>query len=240
VSAYGRDLASIHDAGFGGFARAAAPGVLAILGARRRRVVELGCGSGVLTAALARAGRDVLGIDSSAAMLALARKRAPRARFVRASFVDAAIPPCDAVVAVGEVFNYLVDRRNGLRAIERLFRRAHAALFPGGVVVFDALVRDRSRPACREVVREGKDWAVVVRIALDRGGSRLVRRITTFRRLGTGAAWRRGTETIASAIFDARALGLALSRAGFRVAVRRGFGGAALGVGHVVFVARKR
>ncbi len=113
---------------------------------------------------------------------------------------------------MGEVFNSLVDRRSDLRALSRLFRIGHAALAPGGVLLFDALVRERSRRAAREIVREGKDWAVmgkdwavIVWTALERGGSRLVRRVTTFRRGGRGTTWRRGTETISTAIFDARA-----------------------------------
>ena len=46
---YGPDLARIHDAGFGDFARDAGDGIVAMLrdaGIRGGLVVDLGCGSG--------------------------------------------------------------------------------------------------------------------------------------------------------------------------------------------------
>ena len=46
---YGEDLAWIHDAGFGAFAREAAPGLLEIFrknGVEDGLVVDLGCGNG--------------------------------------------------------------------------------------------------------------------------------------------------------------------------------------------------
>src|SRR5262249_55311799 len=58
---YREDLAYIHDAGYGGMARAAAPVLIAELraqGHERGRVIDLGCGSGILAAAVAKAGYD--------------------------------------------------------------------------------------------------------------------------------------------------------------------------------------
>ena len=95
TDAYHDDLAAIHDAGYGHFARAAGP---VLLGELRRRgvrdglVIDLGCGSGILAAELTAAGYDVLGFDLSPAMIALARKRAPKARFRRQSLWAAELP----------------------------------------------------------------------------------------------------------------------------------------------------
>src|SRR5512136_2085211 len=76
---YARDLAFIHDSGFLGFVRGAKPDIIR----RLRRavpegalVVEIGCGSGELARGLAAKGWKVLGIDLSAEMLRLARKKA--------------------------------------------------------------------------------------------------------------------------------------------------------------------
>ena len=85
---YGDDLAYIHDAGFGEVARGAAELLVTRLHSNRIRaglVTDLGCGSGILAAALTEAGYDVLGVDLSESMLALAAARAPRASFTRAS-----------------------------------------------------------------------------------------------------------------------------------------------------------
>src|SRR5262249_29994188 len=135
---YAEDLAHIHDAGYGHVARAAAPVLLDALGGTRGLVVDLGCGSGILAAALADAGLDVLGIDLSAEMLALARRRAPPARFQAGSLLSAELPPCVAVTAVGECVNYLFDASNSDKALLELFQRVHAALAPGGAFLFDA------------------------------------------------------------------------------------------------------
>src|ERR1039458_9908001 len=84
MTAYDRDLAYIHDTGFTGFARKAAPGLLRLL--RQNcvlggRVVDAGCGSGVWARELSERGYDVLGIDISAHMIRLARRQAPAAKF---------------------------------------------------------------------------------------------------------------------------------------------------------------
>jgi SAM-dependent methyltransferase len=83
---YEADLAYIHDVGFGGFSRAAAPWILRQLheaAMDRGRVVDLGCGPGVLTRALSSTGYEVTGIDVSPRMLEIARRIAPRATFRR-------------------------------------------------------------------------------------------------------------------------------------------------------------
>src|SRR5262245_49451126 len=115
IGAYRDDLAYIHDAGFGGIARAAGPVLIDALrrrGLERELVIDLGCGSGILAQAVADAGYDVLGIDLSPAMIALARERVPGGTFRVASLRSAELPRCIAVAAVGEVFNYLFDRGN--------------------------------------------------------------------------------------------------------------------------------
>jgi trans-aconitate methyltransferase len=53
---------------------------------------------------------SVIGIESSAAMLELARKAVPHAQFIQGSVYEVELPSCDAVVAVGEIFNYHCER----------------------------------------------------------------------------------------------------------------------------------
>ena len=99
-TAYRDDLAYIHDAGFGGFVSGATPWLLKTLrgsGIERGLVVDLGCGSGIWSAALAQAGYEVLGYDISPAMLAMCRQRVPTGEFRQASFLDAGLPRCAAV-----------------------------------------------------------------------------------------------------------------------------------------------
>src|SRR5205823_390225 len=104
IKAYQEDLAYIHDVGFDFYARGVAPELLKIFrrhGITKGLVVDLGCGSGIWAAELIRAGYDVLGVDISESMIRLARKKAPQAKFVRSSFLDVPLPPCDAVTSLG-------------------------------------------------------------------------------------------------------------------------------------------
>ena len=120
---YREDLAYIHDVGFGHFAENAAPAVLKLLRHHRKRgglVVDLGCGSGTLARELCEAGYRVLGFDLSPAMIEIARGRAPDADFRVGSFLKAKLPRCVAVMAIGEILNYLFDRQNTARAPGRL------------------------------------------------------------------------------------------------------------------------
>jgi SAM-dependent methyltransferase len=248
VDGYQADLAYTHDAGHLHFATAAAPGLLAILrgnGVTSGLVVDLGCGSGLWAGILTDAGYDVLGVDYSAAMIAMAKKRAPRATFRRGSYLDVPLPPCDAVTSVGECFNYLFDRDDDA-PLERLFRRVYEALRPGGVFVFDIL-EPRQLPAGQTLkrYRTGDDWAVLVEVEEDRERRQLTRRITTFRR--TGRLYRRSEEVHRLQLYQGRDLAAVLRSIGFRVRLRQGYGDFNLRTygdfrphrRHVVVVARK-
>lgn len=85
---YRADLALVHHLGFGFHADDCAPGVLELLAPVRERdglVVELGCGSGLLTRYLVDAGHRVIATDASPAMLDLARAYATGAQEIRES-----------------------------------------------------------------------------------------------------------------------------------------------------------
>jgi len=187
VGFYGRDLAHIHDAGFGEFAAHAAPELVRLLvarGIRRGLVVEFGCGGGTVARALTEAGYDVLGIDISPAMIRLARTRAPHGRFRVGALATSRIPPCDAIIAVGEVVSYVprgsVSRRAHEACLMRFLQHASRALRPGGLLLFDFIesVEGRTYPRKRLV---GKGWAIAVRAVAGRDGGTLTRYIETTR-----------------------------------------------------------
>ena len=237
---YGADLAYIHDAGYTGFVTGAAPGLLALLrrhGVTGGLVVDLGCGSGVWARILTDSGYDVLGVDYSAAMIALARKRAPQATFRHESYLKAELPRCDAVTSIGECLNYLFVR-NSKAALAGLFRRVHDALRPGGVFVFDILGPGQltdGKPRTRHRIAD--DWAVMVEIEEDPALHVLTRRITSFRRVDK--LYRRDEELHHQRLYPASDMAAALTRVGFRARVLRGYGDFRLGRGHAVLLARK-
>jgi len=133
---YKPDLALVHHRGFGFHADACAPGILGHLAPVRERggtVLELGCGSGLLTRHLVDAGHRVIATDASPAMVELAAATVPDADVRRLTLPDDPLPGADAVVAVGHVLNYLPDTA----AIERALIATCAALRPGGVLAID-------------------------------------------------------------------------------------------------------
>jgi SAM-dependent methyltransferase len=104
---YQEDVAYIHHVGYGDFASKAAPEWLSILkreGIRKGTIVDLGCGSGIWARAAEQAGFHVTGLDSSPAMIRLARTVAPCSEFRCVSLDEASLPQCDVITANGEVF----------------------------------------------------------------------------------------------------------------------------------------
>ena len=169
---YQSDLAYIHDARFGEVARSAAPVLLEALaraGVEDGLVVDLGCGSGIFSEPLAAAGYQVLGIDASAPMPRLARRRVPDGTFRRGSLHDVEIPRAVAVAGIGECFNYFVERPVSERGLARLFRRILRALLPGGVLLFDMAAPGRVLgPGAAKSHFEARDWAILVTTEEDR------------------------------------------------------------------------
>lgn len=217
---YRDDLAYIHHAGFSEFAQSAAPWVIATL--RRhdvRSVVELGCGTGVLARALTDAGLAVHGFDVSPSMIALARETAPAARFDVAPFDRVQLPPCDAVVAMGEVLNY-----GTFAGVRTLIANA-----PARLLLFDIAERG-AYPPYDEHRGGGDDWSVIAIKESD--GTTLTRRVLTFREDG-----RRDEEVHALELYDRAALLALLRERGFRTTVRRAYGQRRLPKGHAVYLA---
>ncbi len=101
----------------------------------RARVLDLCCGTGEITARLLRAGLRVTGVDRSQAMLAYARQRAPRARFLKADMREFCPEP-GSFAAVVCVYNSL-PHLTSTRQLQAVFRMVARALAPGGRFVFD-------------------------------------------------------------------------------------------------------
>lgn len=234
---YGEDLAYIHNQGFGDLAAHAAREVSRLLkkqNLRRGTVVDLGCGSGILAEALSRSGYQVLGIDSSAAMLTMARKRAPEADFIRGSLFRVRLPRCVAVTAIGETLNYLPQSKT--TRLARLFRRVFKSLVPGGVFIFDVagsrLTKERS-----DHFLQGRDWAILVGKRGDPRNQVLTRSMTIFRR--RGKLYRRSCEVHTEQLYHPTAVLNMLKAAGFKARRLQGYDKLKLLAHRTGFVAQK-
>jgi SAM-dependent methyltransferase len=239
AAAYREDLAHIHHHGFGGFAREAAPGLLALLrraGIQGGLVVDLGCGSGIWLRELGRAGFRTAGVDASPALVRMARRLAPAADLRVGSVYDVDLPACDAVTAIGEVLGYRVRGRQP--PLARFFKKVARVLRPGGLLVFDLLVRARGRPMAYRTWSAGDSWAVLVEASEDSRRHRLAREITTFRR--ADGAYRRDRERHEVEVFARADVLRWLRSAGFSVRVSRRYGALDLAPRRLAFQARRR
>lgn len=234
------DLAHIHDVGFSGFGTKAAGWIIRLLkkrGITSGRIVELGCGSGVVTHSLVQHGYRVSAVDGSSAMIRLARTACPQAHFSVGSLWTYNIEPCKAVIAVGECLNYEFDGTNTLGHMRQLFSRVHDALRPGGVFVFDLLLLSQGNTKAKsQKFTQGKDWFVAVNRAETR--THIVREIVHFRK--HGSSYQKGVEIHHQRKYALAGVRAALVRTGFAVQTYRGYGKSALGKGHMVLVAEKR
>lgn len=101
----------------------------------RVRVVDLGCGTGRLTVALAAAGHQVVGVDPASASLQAARARPGADRVTWVHGTSEVLPDAafDVAVMTAHVAQFLVnddDWHGTLRDLRR-------ALVPGGRLLFD-------------------------------------------------------------------------------------------------------
>jgi SAM-dependent methyltransferase len=221
---YGRDLALVHHLGYGFHADACAPGILRRLEPVRARnglVVELGCGSGLLTRYLLDAGHRVIATDASPAMLDLARETVPDVEAIEPlTLPDDPIPACDAIVSVGHVLNYLATTA----AIERALVAAANALRPDGVLALDLCDFEWG-----DLRRDGPDhcrvdggWAIITQFTVPTR-DQFVREMTVFLRNDDGT-WRRTEERHDNVLVDTSLIPPLLSQSGVSATVGRSFG----------------
>lgn len=182
-----------------------------------RAVVDLGCGTGLLTRSLVREGRTVTGVDPSATMLGWARAQ-PGADQVHWVLGDARAVPStadlDLVLCTGNAFQHLGPDELGT-ALERVA----AGLRAGGLLALDT--RNPAREQWRDWTREAteterttavgplREWLELVQVDLDPGGEGSVV-FDAHNVLGEGSdrvyrstLWFRGVETIERALREA-------------------------------------
>ncbi|MDP9318534.1 MAG: class I SAM-dependent methyltransferase [Actinomycetota bacterium] len=237
---YRTDLALVHHLGFGFHADACAPGILARLEPVRERgglVLELGCGSGLLTRHLLDAGHRVVATDASPAMLELARQVVPDAEDIRQIVLpDDPLPEADAIVSVGHVLSYLPDESS----IDRALVAAARALRPGGVLAIDLcdLRYGAARRAAPPQAHVADDWANFTEFSTPTP-NRFVRKMTTFVR-GEHGSWRRDDERHDNVLVDMSLIPGVLKPEGLQVTVEPSFGAENLPEGLVAIVGQQR
>lgn len=235
---YRRDLALIHHLGFGFHANACAPGIIALLAEVRARsglVLELGCGSGLLTRHLLDAGHRVIATDASPAMLEIAADHVPDVEDIRRiALPDDPLPAADAIVSVGHVLSYLADQA----AIDRALVAAAEALRPDGVFAIDLcdLEWGRARRGASNQALVTDDWALITEFSAP-SPKRFVRQIAVFTRNHDGS-WRRDDERHDNVLIDTGRVPALLREHGVQAHIADAFGGEQLPEGLKAIIGR--
>lgn len=179
-------------------------------------VLELGCGTGNLSARLAEAHFCVVGVDRSRRALRVARKRCARngrnVTLVRSDLATLpAMPKCAAALACGDVVNHILSGRKLLR----IFTRARANLQPGGLFAFDSLNRFcfESYWADRTYYMEGASGDLIMECDWNERTRLGTARVVVLRRTSQG--YRKSEVLIQEKLYERHELRALLRRARF-------------------------
>ncbi|PID05770.1 MULTISPECIES: class I SAM-dependent methyltransferase [unclassified Sporosarcina] len=111
---------------------------LASAGVSGKKVLDIGCGTGLLSAMLAKKGAHVTGIDLSSDMLEVASHRA-QSFSLDIQFIEQPMQQLDvedtfdaAIISIDSL-NYVIKQQDVIET----FRRIYGALATGGVLLFD-------------------------------------------------------------------------------------------------------
>ena len=120
--------------------------ILAREGVKPRTVADLACGTGSVTAILARMGYPVLGIDMSEEMLTEAAMKTmdlePMPRFACQKLQELKLPKAvDMAVCALDSLDYITNPDDCKEAIRRIYK----ALNPGGIFIFDVNTPEKLR-----------------------------------------------------------------------------------------------
>ncbi|MBN3765388.1 class I SAM-dependent methyltransferase [Burkholderia sp. Ac-20365] len=100
------------------------------------RIVDIGCGTGLLAAELARRGHAVTGVDPSSAMLEIARQRpgGERVEWIEGDATQLGALNADLALMTGHVAQVFLDDAS----FDATLAAAYAALRPGGRLAFES------------------------------------------------------------------------------------------------------
>ena len=207
-----------------------------------RTAVDLACGTGSITALLARMGLDVTGVDMSEEMLTVAQQKTcrltPMPRFICQKLQALRLPRgVDLAVCGLDSLDYITDPADCEKAIARVYR----ALNPGGIFIFDVNTPEKLRAMDGQVfLDEDEDVYCVWRGEFDEETNICSYGMDLFQR--TGRLWQRSFEEHREYAYTREQLTAYLKQAGFcRIAVYgdRSFSPPGEGEQRIYFKARK-
>ncbi|WP_054956011.1 class I SAM-dependent DNA methyltransferase [Paenibacillus dakarensis] len=193
-----------------------------------KSVAELGCGTGSITIPLVNSGFEVTGIDLSADMLSIARRkldetpqgnrlfREGSVRWIQQDMRDWNLPEqVDSVISFCDCFNYLLEEED----IRSAFARTYAGLKEGGTFLFDVhhpntLIRyEEEQPFVLDDPRVSYIWTC----AIDEPRCEIEHHLSIFARdENDRSVYRRFEEMHTQRGYDPEWMKVELTKAGFR------------------------
>ena len=207
-----------------------------------RTCVDLACGTGSVTAILARRGLDVIGVDLSEEMLTEAQQKAVELermpRFICQPLQELYLPRgVDMAVCALDSLDYITDPADCREAV----RRAYRALNPGGIFIFDVNTPEKLQAMDGQVfLDEDEDVYCVWRGEFDWETNICSYGMDLFQREGN--VWHRSFEEHREYAYSQEQLMTYLKEAGFthiEVYADRKFQAPAEGEQRIYFKARK-
>jgi len=134
--------------------------IFARFGAAPELVLDLGCGTGNVSRRLKGMGLDVIGIDKSADMLAVAKAKDPDILYIQQDIRAFELyGTVDACVSLCDVLNYCLTKSD----LMRVFKLVHNYLNPGGLFIFDINTAYKYRRVLgnRLIARQNKRAAII-------------------------------------------------------------------------------
>ena len=127
-------------------------------GLRPRTAVDLACGTGSVTAILARQGLQITGVDMSEEMLTVAwdktQEITPQPRFICQKLQQLRLPRgVDLAVCALDSLDYITNPDDCAEAIRRVYK----VLNPGGIFIFDVNTPEKLRAMDGQVFLDEDD-----------------------------------------------------------------------------------
>ena len=123
-------------------------------GLKPRTAVDLACGTGSVTAILARRGLQVIGVDMSEEMLTVASQKTGDAWFICQKLQELRLPKAvDLAVCALDSLDYITNPADCREAI----RRTYKYLNPGGIFIFDVNTPEKLRAMDGQVFLDEDD-----------------------------------------------------------------------------------
>jgi SAM-dependent methyltransferase len=204
------------------------------------QVLDLCCGSGHVTRELVRRGYCTTGVDSSAALIELARRDLPQVDFhiqdARALTLE---PEFDGVLSTFDSLNHVLS----LSELGDVFKEVHRVLSHAGLLVFDMNLEEAYSLDLRE-------WSVQVSeasVGLVRGSYDLSSKFATTELIWfvrqSGGGWRQHRSRVEQRCYMQQEILVTLAEAGFSrmeaIPAREAGVRPDVGFGRVFFMARR-